>query len=361
MTAIDARFAKVAGAARPARAKVFLALTGLLLLSAILSLAIGPTGVSLQSLPGALAAALGYAADSSAERDRLVLIDLRLPRTLLAAFVGAALATSGAMMQGLFRNPLADPGLIGVSSGAALAAIATIVLGHGIAAPLIAPLGIYALPIAAFAGGLITTITLVAIAARRGQLAVGTLLLAGIALGALAGSLGGYISYASDDRDLRDLTLWSMGSLSGASWEKVFAVMPFAAAIVLAVPQLVRGLNGFLLGESEAMHLGIDTERTKRITIATTAAAVGAAVAVAGVIGFVGLVAPHVMRLISGPDHRSVLPGSAILGATLVIVADIIARMAIRPAELPIGIVLALVGAPVFLHLVLRRGIGGGE
>ncbi|MBN9246361.1 iron chelate uptake ABC transporter family permease subunit [Hyphomicrobium sp.] len=360
MTIAESSIGRISDAVRPARGTVFLALTGLLLLSAILSLAIGPTGVSLQSLPRAFAAAAGYANDASAERDRLVLIDIRLPRTLLAAFVGAALATSGAMMQGLFRNPLADPGLIGVSSGAALAAIATIVLGHGIAAPLIAPFGIYALPIAAFFGGLVTTLTLVAIASRRGELAVGTLLLAGIAIGALSGSLGGYISYASDDRELRDLTLWSMGSLSGASWQKVLAVLPFAVAILLVVPRLMRGLNGFLLGEAEAMHLGIDIERTKRLAIATTAAAVGAAVAVAGVIGFVGLVAPHVMRLISGPDHRAVLPGSAILGAILVIVADIIARMAIRPAELPIGIVLALVGAPVFLHLVLRRNISGG-
>lgn len=361
MTTLDSRTAWISAAVRPARGKVFIALTGLLLLAAILSLAIGPTGISLQSLPRAIAASFGAANDAAAERDRLVLIDLRLPRTLLAAFVGAALGTSGAMMQGLFRNPLADPGLIGVSSGAALAAVSTIVLGHGIAAPLIAPLGIYALPIAAFAGGLVTTIVLVAIAARRGQLAVGTLLLAGIALGALASSVSGFISYASDDRDLRDLTLWSMGSLSGASWEKVLAVAPFAIAISLIVPRLMRGLNGFLLGESEAMHLGIDTERTKRLTIAATAAAVGAAVAVAGVIGFVGLVVPHVMRLISGPDHRAVLPGSALLGAALVIGADIIARMAVRPAELPIGIVLALVGAPVFLHLVLRRGMGGWE
>lgn len=358
---LDAKLIASQPAVRPQRVKVFLTLTLLLLAIAVLSLAIGPTGISLQALPRALAAALGYAPDTAAERDRLVLIDLRLPRTLLAAFVGAALATSGAIMQGLFRNPLADPGLIGVSSGAALAAVATIVLGNGIAAPIISPLGIYALPVAAFFGGLITTIILVAIAARRGQLAVGTLLLAGIAVGAFAASISGFLAYASDDRELRDLTLWSMGSLSGASWQKVFAILPFAIALVIIVPRLVRGLNGFLLGEAEAMHLGIDTERTKRLAIITTAAAVGAAVAVAGVIGFVGLVVPHVMRLISGPDNRVVLPGSALLGAALVVFADIVARMAVRPAELPIGIVLALVGAPVFLHLVLRRGMGGWE
>jgi iron complex transport system permease protein len=333
----------------------------LLLVVAVLSLAIGPTGISLQALPRALEASLGYSTDAAAARDRLVLIDLRLPRTLLAGFVGAALATSGAMMQGLFRNPLADPGLIGVSSGAALAAVATIVLGQGIAAPLVAPLGFYALPIAAFTGGLVTTMILVAIAARHGQLAVGTLLLAGIAVGAFSAAMTGLLAYVSDERQLRDLTLWSMGSLSGASWQKIFAIAPFAIVLALLVPRLVRGLNGFLLGEAEAMHLGIDTERTKRIAIAATAAAVGAAVAVSGVIGFVGLVVPHLMRLISGPDHRVVLPGSALLGAALVIFADIVARMVIRPAELPIGIVLALIGAPVFLHLVLRRGTSGSE
>ncbi|MET0640486.1 MAG: iron ABC transporter permease [Hyphomicrobium sp.] len=361
MTTIDTKLASVAAAVRPARRKVFLGLTVLLVLSAILSLAIGPTGVSLQALPRAFAASFGFANDAAAERDRLVLIDLRLPRILLAAFVGAALATSGAMMQGLFRNPLADPGLIGVSSGAGLAAVATIALGHGVAAPIVAPLGIYALPLSAFFGGIVTTLFLVAIAGRRGQLAIGTLLLAGIAVGAFAGSISSFIAYASDDRELRDLTLWSLGSLSGASWDKVFAVAPFALAMALLIPRLTRGLNGFLFGEAEAMHLGIDTERTKRIAVAATAAAVGAAVAVAGIIGFVGLVVPHFIRLISGPDNRVVLPGSALLGAVLVIGADIVARMVLAPAELPLGIVLAIVGAPVFLHLVLKRGIGGWE
>jgi iron complex transport system permease protein len=361
VTTSDTKLAWAGASVRPSRGKVFFALVVLLFIAAILSLAIGPTGISLQALPRALAASLGYEADAATARDRLVLIDLRLPRTLLAAFVGAALATSGAMMQGLFRNPLADPGLVGVSSGAALAAIATIVLGHGIAAPIVVPLGIYALPIAAFVGGLITTLLLVAIAARHNVLAVGTLLLAGIAIGALAAAISGVIIYSSDDLQLRDLTLWQMGSLSGSSWQKVFAITPFAIAVTLLVPGLTRGLNGFLLGEAEAMHLGIDTERTKRIAIVATAAAVGAAVAVAGIIGFVGLVVPHIIRLISGPDHRVVLPASAILGATLVIVADIIARMVVRPGELPIGIVLALVGAPVFLHLILRRGMGGLE
>jgi iron complex transport system permease protein len=346
---------------RPSHTVVLVSAAVLLASAILLSLAIGPTGISLNALPRAMSVLLGWSDDADAMRDRLVLIDIRLARTLLGVFVGASLALAGALMQGLFRNPLADPGLVGVSSGAALAAIATIALGRSLAAPWVNTFGIYALPLSAFFGGLLTTWVLVAIASRRGRLAIGTLLLAGVAIGALAGALSGLIAYSSDDRELRDLTLWSMGSLSGASWTKVAAVAPFAVIIGLIVPGLTRALNGFLLGEAEAYYLGVDTERAKRIAIAVTAAAVGSAVAVAGVVGFVGLVVPHLVRLISGPDHRIVLPASVLLGAALVLIADIVARMAVSPAELPLGIVMAAVGAPVFLHLVLKRGIGGLE
>jgi len=261
-------------------------------------------------------------------------------------------------MQGMFRNPLADPGLVGVSSGAALAAVATIALGNSLAAAWIKAFGAYALPVSAFCGGFGTTVILVAIVARQGQLATSTLLLAGIALSALGTALTGLIAFASDDRELRDLTLWMLGSLSGASWPKVFAVLPFVVLVALALPRLVRALNGLLLGEAEAFHLGIDVEKAKRLIVVTTATAVGAAVAVAGVVGFVGIVVPHVVRMLAGPDHRSVLPASALLGGTLVLVADIVARMLLRPAELPLGVVMAMLGAPVFLHMVVKRGIG---
>ncbi|MEG6509893.1 iron chelate uptake ABC transporter family permease subunit [Methyloligella sp. 2.7D] len=348
---------------RPARARLiprFLAAAALVLaFAALLSLSLGPTGITLTSLPRAIEAWIFGTDDAAAAREQLVLLDIRLPRTLLGMFVGAALAVAGAMMQGLFRNPLADPGLIGVSAGAALAAVATIVLGNTMLAPIIAPLGIYALPVAAFIGGAVSTGVLVAIAGRHGQLAIGTLLLAGIALGALAGALTGLLAFGSDDRELRDLTLWSMGSLGGASWPKVFAVLPFAFVVALLIPRMVRGLNGFLLGEAQAFHLGVNVERTKHLAILATAAAVGAAVAVAGVIGFVGIVVPHMVRLVAGPDHRVVLPGSALLGAAMLIFADVFARIVVRPAELPIGIVMAVIGAPVFLHLVLKRGVGG--
>jgi iron complex transport system permease protein len=330
-----------------------------LLVAAFLSVSIGSTGITLAALPRVLTAIATGQHDAASMREQLVLLDIRLPRLLLGVFVGAALAVSGAMMQGMFRNPLADPGLIGVSSGAALAAVATIALGNGLAAPLTKAFGVYALPFAAFFGGVSTTLVLVAIVGRQGQLAVGTLLLAGVAIGARSGAVTGLISYASDDRELRDLTLWMLGSLSGASWPKVLAVLPFALLIGLALPRLVRALNGLLLGEAEAFHLGVDVDRAKRAIILVAAAAVGAAVAVAGVVGFVGIVIPHLIRLAAGPDHRVVLPGSALLGATLVVLADILARMLVRPAELPLGVVMALIGAPVFLHMVVKRGVGG--
>lgn len=330
----------------------------LLAVTAVLSLSVGATGVSLDALPNALAD-LFYGSGTEVNRDRLILVDIRLPRTLLAMFVGGALAVSGAMMQGLFRNPLADPAVIGVSAGAALAAVCVIALGHGVLAPVIGLLGIYAVPIAAFFGGVATTLLLTGIAARHGQLMVGTLLLAGIAIAAMGQALIGLVAFASDDRALRDLTLWTLGSLAGASWTKVFATIPFALLLLFIVPRLVRGLNGFLFGEAEAYSLGIEIEKTKRLVVVATAACVGAAVAVAGIIGFVGIIVPHFVRLITGPDHAYVLPASALLGGALALVADVAARLLVAPAELPLGIVMAIIGGPVFLHLVLRRGVGG--
>lgn len=338
--------------------RTVLACAILLLIAAVASLSIGPTGISLRALPEALASLLGFSTDADAARKQLVLIDLRLPRTLVGIFVGASLAVGGALMQGMFRNPLADPALIGVSNGAALAAVTTIAFGNSFAAPWMHVFGAYALPVAAFFGALATTLVLVAIASRHGTLAIGTLLLAGIAVAAISGALMGLIQFVADDRELRDITLWSLGSLSGATWTKLLAVTPFAVALVFLLPRLTRAMNGLLLGEAEAYHLGIDTTRTKRLVILLTAAAVGAAVAIAGIIGFIGLVVPHLVRLVAGPDHRVVLPASALGGAALLLFADILARMIVMPAELPIGIVTAAIGGPLFLHLVAKRGAG---
>jgi iron complex transport system permease protein len=325
-----------------------------LCLTALLSLSIGPTGITLTAVPRVVLGLFSSHSDSSLAREQLVLLDIRLPRLLLGMFVGAALACAGAMMQGMFRNPLADPSIIGVSSGAALAAVATIALGNSLAAPWVKTFGLYALPVAAFAGGFTTTLILMATVSRQGSLSLGPLLLAGIALAALNTALIGLIAFVSDDRELRDLTLWTLGSLSGASWTKVYAIIPFAIVLALAVPPLIRGLNGLLLGEAEAFHLGVNVERTKRAIVLLTSAAVGAAVAVAGILGFVGIVVPHIVRLLAGPDHRVVLPASALLGSSLVLFADVFARMLVRPAELPLGVMLAIIGAPVFLHMIVK-------
>jgi iron complex transport system permease protein len=328
----------------------------LLLVTAIaISMATGSTGIHLGALPGAVSSAMGHSVDPADQRAALVLIDLRMPRTLLAIFVGGSLAVAGAMMQGLFRNPLADPGLVGVSSGATLAAVTFIVLGNTYLGGWQQLMGIYALPVAAFGGGLVATVVLVGVASRHGTTTVATLLLAGIAFGALTGAMTGILAYISNDRELRDLTLWSMGSLSGSSWSKTLAIAPFAVILLVALPGLVRALNGMLLGEAEAYHLGIDLESAKRRVVLLTAMAVGGAVAVAGIIGFVGIVVPHFVRMIAGPDHRVLLPASALLGGVLVLVADSFARVVVAPAELPIGIIMAIIGAPVFLHLVLKR------
>ena len=358
MTSLSAPAPGAQGRARLLGARgLMVGACGALACAMLLSLSVGATGISLAALPRVLAALATGATDPATAREQLVLLEIRLPRLLLGAFVGSALALSGAMMQGMFRNPLADPGLIGVSSGAALAAVATIAASNGLALPLVRALGPYLLPVAAFGGGILATAALVTVAARGGELAVGTLLLAGVALAALASSLTGLIAYASDDRELRDLTLWMLGSLSGASWPKALAVAPFALGLALAVPRLVRGLNGLVLGEAEAFHLGIDVNRMKRLAIVATAAATGAAVAVSGIVGFVGIIVPHLVRLLAGPDHRIVLPASALLGAALVLFADVLARMLVRPAELPLGVLTALLGAPLFLHLI-RRWVG---
>jgi iron complex transport system permease protein len=340
------------------RRQAIIVVTGLTLLCLLLILvAIGQGAFTIA--PGRVAEILGTRLFGDATtldgRDALVVLNIRLPRVLLALLVGAALAVSGALMQGLFRNPLADPGLVGVSAGAGLAAAATIVLGDRFLAGMAMKVPFAVLPFGAFCGGLISTLTLYLIATRQGRTSVATMLLAGVALGALAASLTGLLAFMSDDRQLRDLTFWSLGSLGGASWTKLMVIAPIVLPLLLAVPLLARGLNGLMLGEAEAYHLGIPVQRIKALAIVLVAIAVGASVATAGVIGFVGIVVPHLIRLAIGPDHRLLLPLSALGGATLLVGSDIIARLIVAPAELPIGIVTAMLGAPFFLWLLLRR------
>lgn len=289
------------------------------------------------------------------ERDRIIIQDIRMPRVALGVLVGAALAVSGTVMQGLFRNPLADPGLVGISTGSALAAVAVIVFGPTLLAPATALLGIYALPLAAFLGGLAVTLLLYRISTRRGQTSVAIMLLAGIALAAFASALMGLLIFIADDRQLRDVTFWQLGSLAGATWVKVAAVGPVIALALATTPFLARGLNALALGEATANHLGIPVQRMKYVAIVAVAAAVGASVAVSGGISFVGIVVPHLLRLSIGPDNRYLLPASALLGACLLLLADAASRTVVAPAELPISIVTAAVGAPFFLWILLRK------
>jgi iron complex transport system permease protein len=287
-------------------------------------------------------------------RDSLVITQIRLPRLLLGAAVGAALAVAGAIMQGLFRNPLADPGLIGVSSGAGFAAAAAIVLGGRLLPETSLPFAI--LPFAAFFGALASTLVLYAVASRGGRTSMAVMLLAGIAFAALAGAGIGWLSYISNDSQLRDLTFWSLGSLGGATWGKVAVVIPMILPVLLAVPFLAHGLNAMALGEAEAFHIGVNVQRLKVLSVLLVSVAVGAAVACSGLIGFVGIIVPHMLRLSVGANYRFLLPASALLGATLLVGADIFARIIVAPSELPIGIVTATLGAPFFIWLLLRRG-----
>lgn len=332
--------------------RAVLAVAGLAVLLAVAaaaSVASGPTGVGLAALTDWIAGA------ELAPRDRVVLEAVRLPRMVLGALVGSGLAVAGAMMQGLFRNPLADPGLVGVSAGAATAAVAAIVLGGSALAGAAALLGTAFLPFAAFLGGLANTVLLYALATRGGRTSTATLILAGIAVGALSGAVTGLFLFGADDAQLRDFTFWSLGSLGGATWPKILAVAPFVALTLLTIPFVARGLDALALGEAEAHHLGVPVETLKRTVIVAVAAAAGATVAVTGAIGFVGIVVPHLLRLAIGPSHRFLLPASALGGALLLLVADAACRLVVAPAELPIGIVTALVGAPVFLAILLRR------
>lgn len=346
LTQADGRMA--AGPARDRRSTARRAHLWLALLLAVvvgLSLETGASDVSLlTALTGPEDALSG-----------IILWEVRLPRVLLGGLVGAALAVSGAVMQGLFRNPLADPGIVGVSAGAGLGAVTAIVLGGMLPPALQAMLGYYLVPAAAFLGGWASVMLLYTVATRGGRTSVATMLLAGIALGALSGAVSGLLVYAADDQQLRDLTFWGLGSLAGATWDKLAIAAPIIAVAVAGAALLGRGLNGLALGEATALHLGIPVQRVKNLAVLTVAAATGAAVAVSGGIGFVGIVVPHVLRLATGPDHGPLLINCALLGASLLLAADMISRIVIAPAELPIGIVTAVLGAPVFLWILLQR------
>ncbi|MBR2688672.1 MAG: iron ABC transporter permease [Aquamicrobium sp.] len=348
--------ARKAAGDRSARARLAIVLLAVLLVAvALFSLTAGASDASAVDALRDWFSGPDAADRVLSARDRIIIYDIRLPRVVLGALIGAALAVSGAVMQGLFRNPLADPGIVGVSAGAGLGAVSVIVLGGTALAPFTTLMGPMALPLAAFVGGLITTLILYQVATRQGRTSVATMLLAGIALSALAMALTGVLIYLADDRQLRDLTFWQLGSLAGATWTKIGTAGPVMLVALVAMPFFARGLNALSLGEATANHLGIQVQKLKYVAIAGVSAAVGASVAVSGGIGFVGIVVPHLLRLTIGPDNRYLLPASALLGASLLILADTVSRTIVAPAELPIGIITATVGGPFFLWILLRK------
>ncbi|WP_257668688.1 FecCD family ABC transporter permease [Parapedobacter tibetensis] len=334
-----------------------------LIMACTLSICIGAVEISTLELWSILTHRLGMGGEIyHTSQQEAVLFSIRLPRVILGVIVGSALSIGGAAMQGLFRNPLAEPGLIGISSGASLFAVLVIVLEARFFSHFIQLLGYHALAISAFLGACFTTFVVYNIAVKNGKSNVTILLLVGIAINALAASFTGLLIYMATDDQLRNIMFWNLGSLGGASWKTVTSILPFVGIPLAVLPFLAKPLNTLALGESQAGHMGINVQLLKRSVIVLATLGVGAAVAVSGIIGFIALVVPHILRMAFGADHRLVLPGSAVLGATLLVLADLVARTIAAPAEIPIGILTAIIGTPVFLYIIFterrKRGFG---
>jgi len=335
-------------------------LTPLILL---LGLSVGPVSINAQQLLHLLPSLLTDAAidDPSLAGLQIIITDIRLPRTLLAWLVGAGLAISGAAMQGLFRNPLADPSIIGVTSGASLgASIAVVVIANGIGG-VEQWGGLSVLVMGAFIGGLLAVLIVYRLSTASSDgvtsnsTSVATMLLVGIAITALAGAGNSLLAYIADNDTMRSMSLWSMGGLDAASELRVILAASIIVPAIFLLMCFSRQLDAMLLGESEARHLGVDVQHVKWALIVIVAIAVASSVALAGVIGFVGLVVPHMLRMLIGPSHRRLLPYSALAGGLMLVMADIVARVIVSPAEMPVGVITAILGAPLFIILLRQR------
>jgi iron complex transport system permease protein len=339
-------------------ARTHLLLALLLAAALLVSAAVGAFGFTPGEMVRYVAQALGLSAPGEADAlARNVFLRLRLPRVLLSALSGAVLGVSGTMMQGLFRNPIVEPGLVGTSAGAALGASVVFVFGAGAFA---APLGSVAVPLLAFAGAFGATMLVYRLSTAFGKVNVFTLLLAGIAVNAVCAAGTGFLSYVARDPQARNITFWSLGTYTTATWRGVaFVAAAFAVGYAWSLRD-AKALNALMLGEDEAAYLGVDPQRLVLRLLVLNTLMVAVATAMTGVIAFVGLVVPHVLRIAKSSDYRFLLPASALFGAALMAGTDVVARILIPPAELPIGIITALVGAPVFLSILLRQGRGTG-
>ena len=335
------------------------ALSAALFAAVVVSAAVGPVDIPMGTVAVILfEAAYGAAADllrlpeprffGGPEKYRTIVVEIRMPRIAVGAVVGFALGASGAVMQGFFRNPMADPSIVGISSGATVGAVAVIAL------PFALPFGLQA---AAFAGALVAAFAVYGIATANGRTGVATLLLAGVAVQTFLGAVVSLLMYFSTDDSLREAVYWLMGNLTNRDWSHVSATLPVVLVGVGVMLAYSRDLNLLLLGEEEAYTLGVEPQRTKTVLLAVSSVTTAAAVAVSGVIGFVGLVVPHAMRLVVGPDHRVLVPTSALGGAVFLVFADMTARYVLGGAELPVGIVTAFVGVPFFLYLLRTREV----
>ncbi|MFJ3972433.1 FecCD family ABC transporter permease [Streptomyces parvus] len=344
-------------AAKSSRSTAYLLTLGLslaLLAGCLLSAAIGAYNIPLGDVLSSVQHRIGLGGQALDRVGESVLWNVRLPRVALAVLVGASLGCAGALMQGVFGNPLAEPGVIGISAGAAVGAVASIALG-------LTFFGNWTITVFAFVAGLATVLLVYALSRSGGRTEVVTLILTGIAVNAFAGALIGLFIFFADNAQITQITFWQLGSLSQATWPKVLAVLPCALAGLLIAPFSSRKLDLLALGERPARHLGVDVERLRIVLVLVVALLTAAAVAVAGIISFVGLLVPHLLRMANGPGHRFLVPGSALGGALVLVAGDLAARTVAAPAELPLGVLTALFGSPFFFWLLrrTRRKQGG--
>ncbi len=328
---------------------VFFCLIAVLFAISFAELIYGPVQLSLSQVWQAL---MGQ----SEPMPSAIITQIRAPRLVLGMGIGLSLALCGAVMQGLLRNPLADPGLIGISGGASAAVVIVIVLGDILFVNIPMEVRLYILPIAAFLGALLVTSLILMLSRQQGEMSVARLILVGVAINSIAGAGIGFLTYISSDQQLRDLTFWSMGSLAKAGWFSVLIALGLMSVSSVYLMFYKRSLDLFQIGERAAYHSGLNVDRIKFTACAACAVAVGAGVSVAGPIGFIGLVAPHMARILVGPAHRYVLPASALIGGILLLGADLIVRNIMPPQELPIGLATSLIGGPFFLFLLIRSG-----